>query len=267
LNKKNINKPTPLNKMTEIIRYRADGKKFRILPTASHNRKEVQSHGFVWEYEIITKVYGATPEELKNIKYTSKMDLPSNMNHLDNCDVSIKTSCNMNAVCMADCLRIFDAVGSGTPIHMVVIHYKQDDANRVKKLSTITEVNLTNSREQLFGTITRAQLEMLDAAVKSVPQKRKPTEDEYTKMYAIRDSIQPLSKAIHIDIKCNSTQSRLQCSFNHFQEFIEKNPARVVAKSNTNEFRGITISSEIVSSRRIIKKKIKNNSQHDLSAQ
>lgn len=241
--------------MTEIIRYRADGQKFKILPTTSHKRKEVQSHGFVWEYEIITKVYGATPEELSSIKYTSKMDLPSNMNHLDNCDVSIKTSCSMNAVCMADCLRAFDAAWSGNPIHMVVIHYIQDDTNCVKKLSTITEVNLTNSREQLFGTITRAQLETLVAAVKSVPQKRKPTDDEYTKMYAIRDSLQPLSNAIHLDIKCNSTQSRVQCSFNHFQEFIEKNPTRVVAKSNTNEFRGFTISSEVASSRRAFKNK------------
>ena len=138
---------------------------------------------------------------------------------------------------------------------MVVIHYIQDDTNCVKKLSTITEVNLTNSREQLFGTITRAQLETLVAAVKSVPQKRKPTDDEYTKMYAIRDSLQPLSNAIHLDIKCNSTQSRVQCSFNHFQEFIEKNPTRVVAKSNTNEFRGFTISSEVASSRRAFKNK------------
>lgn len=243
--------------MTEIIRYRADGQKFKILHPASHKRNEVQSHGFVWEYEIITKVYGATPEELTSIKYTSKMDLPSNLNHLDNCDISIKTSCSLNAVCMADCLRVFDAAGSGNPIHMVVIHYIQDDDNRVKKLSTITEVNLTDSREQLFGTITRAQLETLVAAVKSVPQKRKPTDDEYTKMYTIRDSIQPLSNAIHLDIKCNSTQSRLQCSFNHFQEFIEKNPARVVAKSNTNEFRGFTISSEVASSRRVLKKQNK----------
>ena len=241
--------------MIEIIRYRADGQKFKILPTTSHKRKEVQSHGFVWEYEIITKVYGATPEELTSIKYTSKMDLPSNMNHRDNCDVSIKTSCSLNAVCMADCLRIFDAVGSESPIHMVVIYYIQDDINNVKKLSTITEVDLTNSREQLFGTLTRVQLEELVTAVKSVPQKRKPTDDEYTKMYAIRDSLQPLSNAIHLDIKCNSTQSRLQCSFNHFQEFIEKNQERLVAKSNTNEFRGVTISSEVASSRRAFKNK------------
>ena len=218
-------------------------------------RKEVQAHGFSWEKELITKVYGATQEELKGIKYNSKMDLPSALNHLDSCDVSVKTSCSINAVCMADCLRVYDAVSSGKPIHLVVILYKQDDTTNTKKISSIVEVDLTNSRELLFGTLTRSQIEELDKAVKSVPQKRKPTDDEYKNMYSIRDRHQENSGAIHLDIKCNSTQSRLQCSFNHFQTFIEKNASRVIAKSNTNEFRGGVISPEIKSSRRVFKKK------------
>jgi 4-hydroxybenzoate polyprenyltransferase len=61
--------------------------------------------------------------------------------------------------------------------------------------------------------------------------------------------------AIYFNIKCNSTQSRLQCSFNRFQEFIEKNPEKIVAKSNTNEFRGGSISPSIISSRRNFKNK------------
>ena len=67
--------------------------------------------------------------------------------------------------------------------------------------------------------------------------------------------MQELSGAIHLDIKCNSTQSRLQCSLNHFQQFIEKNPSKIIAKSDTNEFRGGSISSHIASSRRVFKKK------------
>jgi len=218
-------------------------------------RKEVQSHGFSWEKEIIMNVYGATSEELKEIKYNSKMDLPSKFNHLDNCDISVKTSCSQNAVCMADCLRIFDAVSSEIPLHMVVIHYTQNDSTNTKKVSSITEVDLTNSREVLFGTLTRSQIEELDKLVKTVPQKRKPTEEEHEKMYSLKNSLQSLSGAIQLNIKCNSTQSRLQCSFNKFQQFIENNPTRVVAKSNTNQFRGGWISSEIVSSRRIFRKK------------
>jgi hypothetical protein len=218
-------------------------------------RKEVQAHGFSWEKETITNIYHATNEELKEIKYTGKTDLPAKFNRLDNCDISVKTTGSKNAVCMGDCLRVFDAMGSGKPIHMVVIHYIQDDTTNQKKVANIIEIDLTNSRDLLFGTLTRSQIEDIDKAVKSVPQKRKPTEEEYKKMYSIRDSMQELSGAIHLDIKCNSTQSRLQCSFNHFQQFIEKNPSKIIAKSDTNEFRGGSISSHIASSRRVFKKK------------
>jgi hypothetical protein len=218
-------------------------------------RKEVQAHGFSWEKETITNIYHATNEELKEIKYTGKTDLPAKFNRLDNCDISVKTTGSKNAVCMGDCLRVFDAMGSGKPIHMVVIHYIQDDTTNQKKVANIIEIDLTNSRDLLFGTLTRSQIEDLDKAVKSVPQKRKPTEEEYKKMYSIRDSMQELSGAIHLDIKCDSTQSRLQCSFNHFQQFIEKNPSKIIAKSDTNEFRGGSISSHLASSRRVFKKK------------
>jgi len=218
--------------------------------------REVQAHGFSWEKELMTKIYGATPEELAEIKYTSKVDLPAKLNRLDGCDLSIKTSCRENAVCMADCLRVFDAVNSGNDLHMVIVYYIQDDVTKVKKISSITEVDLTNSRELLFGTLTRSQLEELDSAVKSIPQKRKPTDEEYKKMYSIRDSLQVISGAIHLDIKCNSTQSRLQCSFNRFQQFIEENPSRVIAKSNSNEFRDGVISYEIASPRRVFTQKV-----------
>lgn len=225
------------------------------LEAKTGDRKEVQGHGFSWEKELILHVYGATNEELKAIGYTSKMDLPSALNRLEKCDISVKTSCNPNAVCMADCLRVYDAVSNGNPIHVVVVHYKQDDETGKKKIVSILEVDLTNSRELLFGSLERSHIEALDKAVKSVPQKRKPTEEEYNSMYSLRNKLQVNSGAIHLDIKCNSTQSRLQCSFNHFQSFIEKNPERLIAKSNNHEFRGGRISPEINSSRRVFKKK------------
>jgi hypothetical protein len=220
-------------------------------------RTEVQGHGFTWEQQLITNVYNATPDQLKQkgVKYTSKMDLPSNCNNLDKCDVSIKTTCSPNAVCMADCLRVFDSVSSGTPIHLTVVYYAQDDTTNTKKVKSIVEIDLTNSCQLLFGTLTRAQVAELDSLVKSVPQKRSPTPEEYARMYSLRDTLQGQSGAIHLDIKCNSQQSRLQCSFNRFQTFIEANPVRVVAKSDTSDFRGGSISPEIPSSRRVFKKK------------
>lgn len=75
-------------------------------------------------------------------------------------------------------------------------------------------------------------------------------------MYKLRDELQEISGAIHLDIKCNTTQSRLQCSFNHFQTFVANNPERVVARSSTNEFRGNKITAEIYSARRSFTKKL-----------
>lgn len=243
------NKPVPIEEVPK--NERLSGVNVEMISRA----KEVQAHGFEWEKDILCNVYGARPEELEEINYTSKMDLPAELNRLDKCDISVKTSCRENMVCMADCLRVFDAVSSGKPIHMPVIHYEQDTKNNTKKIKTITEVDLTASRDLLFGSLSRSQIEELISIVKSVPQKRKPTTEEYNKMYSFRDTLQKSSGAIHLDIKCNSTQSRLQCSFNRFQQFIEKNPERIIAKSNTNEFRGGTISSQITSSRRVFKKK------------
>lgn len=216
----------------------------------SQKRTEVQAHGFSWEKDLLINVYGLTPDELQQIKYTNKSDLPARFNRLDKCDVSIKTSCSPNAVCMADCLRVFDAVSSGEALHLVVVYYQQNDATDRKRVVSITEVDLTSSSEELFGTIVRSQLEELDQLVKDVPQKRKPTKDEYDKMYSLRNLLQPLSGAIHLDIKCNSTQSRLQCSFNRFQTFLRDHPERIIAHSNSENFRGGIICPEISSGRR-----------------
>ena len=61
-------------------------------------RKEVQSHGFSWEREILQKVYKITDDELKTITYTSKMDLPATFNRIGDYDLSIKTTCKSNYV-------------------------------------------------------------------------------------------------------------------------------------------------------------------------
>jgi hypothetical protein len=211
---------------------------------------EVQSHGFSWEKEILSNIYGLTEAECKTIRYNSKFDLPATLNRIDNCDISIKTTCSLNSVCMGDCLRVFDAVSSGRPLHVTVVYYVQDDVRNVKILKSIVEVDITSSRELLFGTVTRSEIEDLDRQVKTVPRKRKPTEDEYDTMYAMRDALHTKTSAIHLDIKCNSTQSRLQCSFNHFQAFLNENPTRILMRSDTPEFRGRSIAPEISSGRR-----------------
>lgn len=215
-----------------------------------------QMHGFTWEKEILANVYHVTLEELRQIKYNSKMDLPAIFNRLDGCDISIKTTCHENIVCMADCLRVYDAVSSGEPFHLIVIFYSHDDLNKIKKINYIIEIDLTNSRELTFGSLTRFQIEELVQMIKTIPSKRKPTKEEHDNIYSMRNSLQRLSGAIQLNVKCNSSQSRLQCSFNRFKDFIESNPSRVIDKSNNNEFKTGIISPQLSSNRRRFRKKL-----------
>jgi len=215
------------------------------------SRKEVQLHGLIWQDELMLHTYLATREETDTIPYTSDIDLPAEYNRLDQCDLSIKTT-GSNTVCMADCLRQFDLVSSGKPIHMVVIHYKQK--GNTKNILSITEIDLTNSAQLLFGSLTRTQIECLVSLVKKVPSNRKPTKTEHGHLYELKDALQQLSGAMCLNIKCNSTQSRLQCSLRCFQQFVEAHPERVIAKG-THQFRGGSITPQLVSSPRVLKPK------------
>jgi hypothetical protein len=211
---------------------------------------EVQKHGFIWERELATKVYGATEEELKVIGYTATHDLPLALNKLDGVNVSFKTSCAANTICMGDALRIFDSVSSGEKLNVTVVNFEQ--VGEEKHLRSIAQVDLTGSKELLFGALTREQIAELDTLVKKVPQKRSPSTEEHSAMYTLRDTLK--CPAILLNIKCNSQQSRLQCSFNKFQKFLEENPDRIIAKNQGNLFRGKAIISEIKSSRRVFNK-------------
>lgn len=225
-------------------------------------KNEVQKHGFTWEGELIRNVYKC----MTTTSYTGAIDLPAHLNQLEACRVSIKTTGSPNAVCMGDCLRVYDSVsGDATPIHTTVMTYVQNDETKTKKIKSIVEVDITNSCTLLFGNLSRAQIEELDQLIKKVPQKRSPTLEEHKDMYTLRDALHVSAgpdAAIHLDIKCNSQQSRLQCSFNQWLTFVANNPDRVVAFGDASSFRGGSICAEISSARRTFKKKDNTKTTH-----
>lgn len=225
-------------------------------PLSLFTMSEVQKHGFVWEHELKRNVYGATEEELARNLYTAKIDLPAEWNHKDGVDVSIKTTGSQNVVCMADCLRIYDEVSSGKPLHLTVVTYKQNDATHTKTITNIVEIDLTSSVTELFGTLTRAELEELDRAVKAVPKGSSPSKEMKDSLQSLQASLQKKSGAIYMNIKCDSkSQRRLQCSFNHFQTFLKEHPSRIIAQSTSAEFRGGRLTETISSGRRTLKSK------------
>lgn len=215
---------------------------------------EVQRHGFTWQNEILEHIFKVPKEELSAMKYTAEKDLPRASNRIGAFDVSIKTTGSPNKVDMADCLRVFDSVRSGEPLHMIVIHYKQLGA--VKKIVEIVEVDLTSASAELFGTLDRAQIEELDRAVKSVPKGQRPSTEEAAALDTLQAALQAHSGAIKFNRKIDSkVQRRLQCSFNQFQQFLKDHPARIVEQGTATAFRGGAIREGVESGPRVFNKK------------
>jgi hypothetical protein len=215
---------------------------------------EVQKHGFIWERELATKVYGATEEECKANSYTAKHDIPSNLNKLDSVIVSVKTSNAQNTVCMGQPLNVLESVSSGEKIHATVLHFKQ--VGEEKHFESVVEIDLTDSRDLLFGDLSREEIEGMDQLVKNVQGKRAPTPEEEIEIKRLGNTLNLKTKAIILNFKRGSPDryNRLQCSFNKFQKFLSENPDRIIARSEGTSFRGQKMLEVIKSGRRVFNK-------------
>lgn len=210
--------------------------------------EEVQKHGFTWQNQILKNIYRVTEDELSLISYTAKDDLPANLNRLDNAILSLKTTGNDNTVCMGDFLSFYKTIASGEKIHIVVLVYKQ--IGEYKCLKKLIEINLTGCLELLFGDLNLSDIEELDKVVKDIPHgKRKQSEKLNTKL--LNKKLRDKCACIIPNVKADSKkQRRLQCSFNKFQDFIKNNPEIIISQSITNQFRGGSIESKILSKSR-----------------
>jgi hypothetical protein len=190
---------------------------------------------------------------MATISYTNHIDCPAAFNRTTHANVSIKAN-KGNTIDMADLLRNFKKLTDATTsFHLTVVNWKQITPT-TKRVTGIREVNLTGAGSLFFGTVTQTQLETLDRLIKSVPQGRSPTPEEHAAIYAMRDSLKPGLGCISLAVKCNSQQSRLQCSFN-LAKFLAKHPERLIAQSTTASLHGGTIDDTLESSPRQFKKK------------
>ena len=215
---------------------------------------ENQAHGKSWERDLGLNVYKATEAELDSVSHTAPIDVPRAFNRLDGTDISIKVS-GGDAIDMGDIVRVFKEVSSGEKIHMTVISWIQKDPT-TKKLKSLTEVDLTNSVKLIFGTATLSEIEELVGYVKAIPHYGRTAEHQatYKRMAAAlkEKSGGWISYAPKVD---SATQRRVQGHFSQFSRFVQENPSRVVATSQTGEFRGGRITEEIVSTPRVRNKK------------
>lgn len=200
-----------------------------LYPTMPEN----QYHGFVWESEIKTKVFGITEES----RYTATHDI-------DKSDetISIKTTGN-GTLCMGDALRVFEYTPNVTHT-CITVQYEQRETHKV--VTNVYELDLTN-RALLWGNITKQDIEELDRLVRSMPAKiRDATIDKA--ITNKKKEMNAKSGVIKFNPKIDSkAQRRLQCSIPKFAGY----PALVKSSTTQPIVRGILIMSSILSGRRV----------------
>ena len=223
---------------------------------------EVQAHGKSWERELATGVFGLTSAEFEAISHTAIHDVPGELNRLTpGVSISVKTTCSPNSVGMGDPLRIFDTVYSAHPIHVVVIVYAQDCAANTKTVELIVEMDITGMGRELFGSLTRADLEELVRRIHAVPKElrgrviidgKKVSAPSAQRTAYLEKQVELLGKtgALFLNPKVDETNCRLQSSLNKFQKFLTDYPDRIIARSTDGNFRGAKISMVIESSQR-----------------
>jgi tetratricopeptide (TPR) repeat protein len=201
-------------------------------------KKEVQKHGFIIEKFFIENIYKCK----EKINYTSIYDLPGCFNYIDNgVNVSIKTTNNMNTVCLGDVCRFYKSINNDNPIHMIVIYYEQ--LKTIKKIKSIYQIDLTNSLELLFNNLTYKELENYDRIIKNIPKNIKLSSDQKNFYYKNKQQeLNMLSDLIYLNPKVDSkSQRRLQCSFNKFSLFLKKYPEKIIYKTDSNIYKNIEI--------------------------
>ena len=170
-----------------------------------------QKHGFDFENQVKTKVFGLSSE----INNTDKYDIPCEKNILDpNENISIKSSNHYGIDC-GDILRFFsyDFTKKNT---IIIIVYAQKYNTKVVK--EILEINYNQElHDILFGTITEEILSDYIKTIKEIPS-GKCIDKSYL---SIKKNLQiNHNMQISISPKVDShNQRRVQCSIKSIDKY------------------------------------------------
>ena len=203
--------------------------------------QESQAHGFIWERSVLEGVYKIPPGS-----YTRQHDVGADENIISpGVNVSIKTS-GGKSVDMGDARRVYNSLES---LNLILIHYKQDGEEKV--LKSVLEVDLTDAREVLFGSLSFAEISEFHEQLRGIPPGR-PSVEAVLRYKTIASELNARSGAVKLRPKVDSgRQRRLQCSFPDFARFCAANPARVITKNTAGILRGFQIPLRILSGLRI----------------
>lgn len=214
--------------------------------------KQSQSHGLFWDSEIREIVF--LIKACKND--TKKYDISCDENRFDTCEnISIKTTGGNNIDC-GDILRFYD--GDFTKKYTIIlIIYKQKTNS--KQINEIIEINYTEElRNILFGTISRDILEKFATYIKSIPSGNVEKKTKQNYIILKNQLQQKFNMKINISPKVDSkSQRRVQCSIPKIQELFTLYPQFIISRTYNSKIRGVNITNEIPSEKRVRNKIIK----------
>jgi hypothetical protein len=174
-------------------------------------RREVQRHGVEFEHWIRATFFGG----YQPLTYTQRWDVPAeaNRNH-GGVPVNPKAAKFNTPVDLGDALRQFDI---SEPFLLIVGFWRQDGS--VKRFVNVQAVRVEPEQwRRLWGAITRADLERLDAQIKDMAQDVLTTR----KAAQARKRLAPFDTAVmQVNPKIDGKQRRLQCSL-RFADFFDQ---------------------------------------------
>jgi hypothetical protein len=181
-----------------------------------------QQNGHDFDTEI-KRIYNVT-----NVGYTSIHDIPSEFN--EGIPASIKSSLGDTCDC-GDAVRMFH---NSQLERYQFIRGRFEQVGEQKHLREVHLVDMSNSMNLLWGTVTLEELTALNELTKSY---RPGNEDVRKAVHALKDKLNEKSGLMKFRPKMDSAQHRLQCSIPNWSNLITTHPERILYHTVTGLFR------------------------------
>jgi|GEM_PF-218269 len=215
-----------------------------LLGLVAARAQEVQKHGLVFEEWIRNTFFdGYVPAS-----YTQKWDIPASANKLHGgVPVNPKAAKDRTPVDLGDALRQYDIAEP----FILVIGYWQQDGEQKRFVNIVAPTITPEAWRKLWGPVTRADLERLDAVIKD--RTLSPAEAR-RQAQAIKSAPPFTESVIVVNPKIDSkTQRRLQCSLRFEDVFKFLTPGVDPAPQETPTLWGVPFPGEVPSAPRTLK--------------
>ncbi len=215
-----------------------------LLSAPAANAQEVQKHGLVFEEWIRDTFFdGYAPPS-----YTQKWDIPAAANTLHGgVPVNPKAAKDRTPVDLGDALRQYDIAEP----FILIIGYWRQDGEKKRFVNIVAPRIEPDAWRKLWGPVTRADLEQLDAVIKD--RALSPAEAR-RQAQAIKNAPPFTESVIVVNPKIDSkTQRRLQCSMRFEDVFKFLAPDADPAPQETPSLWGVPFPGEVASAPRLLK--------------